>query len=203
MVRRDSGGSPNAEAASSVKQDYFSRPVAKTATGSRPLSLNIPKPPWIPTQTQARSTETVDGVQDEGHLSLRPTTQGSDNSTRVSSNDVPSTQNPLEPDSDLPSFLPIPVLRSDDLPECPPPVPPKDPLPTPPSSRWRFFPFRKDTYTSIATYETAVSTLTLAPHPTKGEVVCLSYSSLDDRGMRLLEGRSDHRPVIGSYAVYL
>ena len=37
----------------------------------------------------------------------------------------------------------------------------------------------------------------------KGDVVCLSYRTLDDRGMRRLEGRSDHRPVIGVYAIYV
>ena len=42
-----------------------------------------------------------------------------------------------------------------------------------------------------------------SPPPRKGDVVCLSYRTLDDRGMRRLEGRSDHRPVIGVYAVYL
>lgn len=39
--------------------------------------------------------------------------------------------------------------------------------------------------------------------PRKGDVVCLSYGTLDDQGMGKLGGRSDHRPVIGSYAVYL
>lgn len=37
----------------------------------------------------------------------------------------------------------------------------------------------------------------------KGEVAVLGYSSLDDQAMRRLEGRSDHRPVIGSFAIYL
>ncbi|CAO1627324.1 unnamed protein product [Parajaminaea phylloscopi] len=32
--------------------------------------------------------------------------------------------------------------------------------------------------------------------PTKGQVECLLYKSLDDREMRALEGRSDHRPVM-------
>lgn len=32
--------------------------------------------------------------------------------------------------------------------------------------------------------------------PRHGEVECLLYKSLDDKEMRLLEGRSDHRPVI-------
>lgn len=37
----------------------------------------------------------------------------------------------------------------------------------------------------------------------RGEVRCLEYSTLSDREMRQLEGRSDHRPVIGHFAVYL
>ena len=37
----------------------------------------------------------------------------------------------------------------------------------------------------------------------RGEVQCLEYATLSDREMRLLEGRSDHRPVIGQFAVYL
>ena len=32
--------------------------------------------------------------------------------------------------------------------------------------------------------------------PKKGRIECLLYKSLDDREMRILEGRSDHRPVI-------
>ena len=41
------------------------------------------------------------------------------------------------------------------------------------------------------------------PLPLKGHVTCLTYDTLDDRGMWRLEGRSDHRPVIGTYAVYI
>ena len=41
------------------------------------------------------------------------------------------------------------------------------------------------------------------PPPRRGEIICLKYDTLDDRGMRRLEGRSDHRPVIGTYAVYI
>lgn len=200
-VRRDSGGSPNTDitTTSSAKHDYFSRPATKTTTGNRPLSLNIPR---IPTRT--RSTETVDQVQDESHGSVRQPTQASDDTTNGSSTDAPPTQRTLEASSDSSSLPSIPLLRSEGHLDFPPPVPPKDILPTPPSSnRWRFFPFRRDTFQSIATQESAVSTLNVAPHPAKGDVICLSYSSLDDREMRLLEGRSDHRPVIGSYAVYL
>lgn len=42
-----------------------------------------------------------------------------------------------------------------------------------------------------------------SPHAVQGDVVCLSYNTLDDRAMRQLEGRSDHRPVIGTYAIYV
>lgn len=37
----------------------------------------------------------------------------------------------------------------------------------------------------------------------KGEVDCLQYTTLDDAAMRKLEGRSDHRPIIWSGAVYI
>ncbi|ORX39732.1 hypothetical protein BD324DRAFT_606986 [Kockovaella imperatae] len=36
-----------------------------------------------------------------------------------------------------------------------------------------------------------------------GEVVCMHYGTIDDAGMRQLEGRSDHRPAIFSAAVYV
>lgn len=39
--------------------------------------------------------------------------------------------------------------------------------------------------------------------PREGDVLCLGYDSLDDRAMRRLRGRSDHRPVVGSFAIYL
>ena len=42
-----------------------------------------------------------------------------------------------------------------------------------------------------------------APRPRKGDVVCLSYRTLDDRGMRRFEGRSDDRPVMGVYVIYV
>ena len=48
-----------------------------------------------------------------------------------------------------------------------------------------------------------VTAVAESPRPRKGDVVCLSYRTLDDRGMRQLEGRSDHRPVIGVYAIYV
>ncbi|CCM07057.1 uncharacterized protein FIBRA_09379 [Fibroporia radiculosa] len=41
------------------------------------------------------------------------------------------------------------------------------------------------------------------PQPKRGDIICLEYRTLDDHGMRKLEGRSDHRPVIGSYAIFV
>lgn len=73
----------------------------------------------------------------------------------------------------------------------------------PAQSLWRFLP----NLFSMAPAQSAtpIESLTETPPLTqrKGDVVCLSYHTLDDRGMRRLEGRSDHRPVIGSYAVYV
>ena len=53
------------------------------------------------------------------------------------------------------------------------------------------------------TSTTSVPAPAESARPRKGDVVCLSYRTLDDRGMRRLEGRSDHRPVIGVYAIYV
>ncbi|KAI5981953.1 DNase I-like protein [Pisolithus albus] len=83
-------------------------------------------------------------------------------------------------------------------------MPLQGPYANPPAStRWRFFPFRRDTSQTVATQATQATQDSWASQLTRGEVVCLGYNSLDDRGMRRLEARSDHRPVIGSYAVYL
>jgi hypothetical protein len=37
----------------------------------------------------------------------------------------------------------------------------------------------------------------------KGEIRCLSYNTLDDQAMARLRGKSDHRPIIGTYSIYL
>ncbi|KAG8823897.1 hypothetical protein FRC18_010642 [Serendipita sp. 400] len=56
----------------------------------------------------------------------------------------------------------------------------------------------------VATPEPALPVYGPAPKIYKrGEVRCLSYSTLSDREMRRLEARSDHRPVIGRFAVYI
>ncbi|KNZ72104.1 72 kDa inositol polyphosphate 5-phosphatase [Termitomyces sp. J132] len=77
-----------------------------------------------------------------------------------------------------------------------------DTQPSASSSRWRFLPFFSHNTRSSTSIEPP-SSADAVPAPRKGDVVCLSYHTLDDRGMRRLEGRSDHRPVIGSYVVYV
>ncbi|KAG6873244.1 hypothetical protein C0995_001264 [Termitomyces sp. Mi166 len=81
-----------------------------------------------------------------------------------------------------------------------------DTQPSVSSSRWRFFPSffsHNGTQSSIEQLSSADGVPAPVALPRKGDVVCLGYDTLDDRGMRRLEGRSDHRPVIGSYAVYV
>jgi hypothetical protein len=91
------------------------------------------------------------------------------------------------------------------------PAPPVSHLPQ--TRRWRLWSLlssssRDSSQTNVAHQETAEETVEEAREPEapmhrKGDVVCLSYDTLDDRGMRKLEGRSDHRPVMGCYAIYI
>ncbi|KAJ7158921.1 inositol polyphosphate phosphatase [Mycena filopes] len=73
-------------------------------------------------------------------------------------------------------------------------------------SRWRFFPsFLSHTSTQSGSSQDpplSIDTV-MSRTPRRGEVQCLNYNTLDDRGMRRLEGRSDHRPVIAAYVVYV
>lgn len=70
-------------------------------------------------------------------------------------------------------------------------------------SIWRFLPaFLSPTHNQTNTLPD-VTPVPLVPIPLKGDVECLSYNTLDDKGMRRLEGRSDHRPVMGAYVVYI
>jgi len=41
------------------------------------------------------------------------------------------------------------------------------------------------------------------PPRRKGEIRCLSYNTLDDQAMARLRGKSDHRPIIGTYSISL
>lgn len=71
--------------------------------------------------------------------------------------------------------------------------------------KWSFLKFlsRDSSQTSILPERPATPDPATPRYPRKGEVMCLDYRTLDDKGMRKLEGRSDHRPVIGSYAIYV
>ncbi|KAF5367443.1 hypothetical protein D9758_003808 [Tetrapyrgos nigripes] len=73
----------------------------------------------------------------------------------------------------------------------------------PSTPRWRFLPSFFTHNSTPSTASDIPSTIPVRPRPRKGEILCLNYDTLDDRGMRRLEGRSDHRPVIGSYAIYI
>lgn len=82
---------------------------------------------------------------------------------------------------------------------------------------WRFFPsfFGRDITEGDAFKDSPLDTHTpdrerellqereKEKRPRRGEVRVMSYRSLDDQEMWRLEGRSDHRPVIGSYVVYI
>ncbi|KAF9554007.1 hypothetical protein CPC08DRAFT_207577 [Agrocybe pediades] len=70
-------------------------------------------------------------------------------------------------------------------------------------SFWRFLPaFLSPTHHTLQSPTTPDGNY-LPAGPSKGEVVCTSYDTLDDNGMHRLEGRSDHRPVIGTYCVFI
>ncbi|KAI0784455.1 hypothetical protein C8Q75DRAFT_778933 [Abortiporus biennis] len=119
----------------------------------------------------------------------------------------PVSQKPVLPALNLPRLHDSisPELLSPS-PDIAPSVPPKDNSP-PTSNRWlnfNFLPFlSRDIPSSATTSSPPASVYLPPPPPRKGDVVCLSYGTLDDKGMRRLEGRSDHRPVIGTYAVYI
>jgi phosphatidylinositol-bisphosphatase len=75
-------------------------------------------------------------------------------------------------------------------------------------SRWRWpnflSPGRGDSTDREMTIEEQVTpVVTPAIVRRRGEVDCLDYNTLDDRRMRRLEGRSDHRPVLGTFVMYI
>jgi len=78
--------------------------------------------------------------------------------------------------------------------------------------KWRFLPFFRGNSNQttvpadpveIPGEPVQMAASSIAYRPRKGDVACLGYDSLDDKAMRRLEGRSDHRPVVGSFAIYL
>ncbi|QRW17848.1 phosphoglycerate mutase family protein [Rhizoctonia solani] len=82
-----------------------------------------------------------------------------------------------------------------------------DNIPVPPSKDdgiWRFFrSFNREPTVVVAEPEPEPEPVEKPETRRRGDIVCLSYGTLDDREMQRLGGRSDHRPVIGTYAVYI
>ena len=94
--------------------------------------------------------------------------------------------------------------------QLPPSLSPKEMLPTPApvTSLWRSFSFlpflsRDAVPHNIPDERPLTPESPPPPAPQKGDIVCLSYDTLDDTAMRRLQAKSDHRPVIGSYAIYI
>jgi hypothetical protein len=92
------------------------------------------------------------------------------------------------------------------------PMPELDPQPVPASAgprRW----FSLQLFSVIQNLHTGPSPVVPTPQlippvappllHRKGDMVCIEYETLSDMEMRRLEGRSDHRPVIGHYAVFV
>ncbi|CAE6456293.1 unnamed protein product [Rhizoctonia solani] len=76
--------------------------------------------------------------------------------------------------------------------------PPKD------DGFWRFFKqFNREPTVIVAEPEPEPEPAEGLQIRRRGDIVCVSYGTLDDREMQRLGGRSDHRPVIGTYAVYI
>lgn len=78
------------------------------------------------------------------------------------------------------------------------------PATTPQSStrRW-LFPFGSSSREPTPTPPTVSLPHVEEVRHRRGDMVCLEYNTLDDRQMRQLEARSDHRPVVGDFAIYV
>lgn len=164
-----------------------------------PVSVNVTKSPNVLRHSRSIDTVPTRKMSDPSRASVN------DSNHIIPRRSSTDTHRPSPLDLGLPGSIPTSPAVKSEIHDIPPPVPPKDSTPTPPAStRWgRFFPFRRDTSASTLTMSESLHVPQGPPPPVRGDVVCLSYRSLDDREMRLLEGRSDHRPVIGSYAVYI
>jgi len=156
---------------------------------------------------RSRSNDFLRVTESSSPVSLSSLTRSKSSSSRYnlrrsfSAGQSPHSQSQMTspPSSKAPSYSSSPP-RDSSRTDLSPPVPSKDlgPLIL---SRWRFFPFlNREVPETLIEPDDPIPDLA---SPKTGDVICLSYNTLDDRGMRRLEGRSDHRPVIGSYAVYL
>lgn len=144
--------------------------------------------------------------------SHQPPVESTPNRLRKASLPIPSMDSLdtsiTTPDTSF-AQLTIPDLSSSTaISDSPPPLPPKD-IPPPTTSIWRniFHPpfLSRDTprLSHVEPESPPHEEQIPLPEPRRGDVVCLGYHTLDDKGMKRLMGRSDHRPVIGSYALYI
>ena len=173
----------------SLSQDFTSSTSAKSSKLVTPTSPSHPEPPDFPPSPQSLKHATL-GPNDLHDTLTVGASSGADTITRRR---TPSRMN----------FAARGALTLDSkLPRC---------FTEDPSSRrsqsrsvvWGILPSLFLSSSPRASTSELVPQLPKAPQkPRKGEMVCLSYKTLDDRGMHRLEGRSDHRPVIGTFAVY-
>ncbi|KAG8970259.1 hypothetical protein FRC03_010449 [Tulasnella sp. 419] len=123
----------------------------------------------------------------------------------TSSQDTPS-QPKLVTSNSFPFNQP---LRVESIVNEPSPSPPADSGPLShlsahfPLFRWSFASIFGNRDTVHATQTLPSPPVLLPPLHSRGDIVCLTYDTLDDRQMRRLEGRSDHRPVMGNFAIYI
>lgn len=143
--------------------------------------------------------------------SHQPPVESTPNRSRKASLPIPSMDSfdtsSTTPDTSF-AQLTLPDLSSTTIFDSPPPVPPKDSQQSHTSIFWRNLlpPFRSRDAPRLLSAGLETPPLqepSPAPPPRRGDVVCLGYHTLDDKGMKRLMGRSDHRPVIGSYALYI
>ncbi|KAG8854012.1 hypothetical protein FRB96_007875 [Tulasnella sp. 330] len=165
---------------------------------ARPKALNFNKPPSSKAYPQKSPPTSPRSASAEGiGMALRRSMSG----PVTSASPVVST--PLTMASVVVSESPVGQASPDDQPR-------KlshsssvwSPSPQSSTRRW-IFPFGSSSREPTPTPPTVpLPQVEVAPHR-RGDMVCLDYNTLDDRQMRRLEARSDHRPVVGDFAIYV
>jgi hypothetical protein len=181
-LRRDSSSSVVTSTTATNEGSYTPQDILG---GSASITKAVQPP--IPRGRLSYSQSTEGLRVDPGSPTHNAAELGRRRSNSVTSSKTPS-QIPARPHRRATASAIVPTTASTTTPNTTIPL----------SSRWRFLP----TLFSLTPAHAEPPAEELLAAPRKGDVVCLRYHTLDDRGMRRLEGRSDHRPVIGSYAVY-
>jgi hypothetical protein len=165
----------------STSANASSTPSSDTSANSKPPAPpsqhSPPRIPYLPRRAVTAAIMIPPSQRSDAHSPLSATSPLSDESSAT------PTTSPISPNRDhLPG-------RSNSAP------------------LWRFLPnFLSPSHDGPSTSGPSNSTPPQSlppPPPRKGEVVCMKYDTLDDRGMRRLEARSDHRPVIGTFGIYI